>query len=69
MAQQMAKNCQKCPKTEGIPEYGGNTEGFSISSVYGGILRKTEAVGPLPAAAAAAADEHCGPDPPVGQLQ
>jgi hypothetical protein len=26
-------NCQKWPKTEGIPEYGGNTEEFSISSV------------------------------------
>ena len=26
---------------------GGNTEGFSISSVYGGILRKTEAVATL----------------------
>ena len=26
---------------------GGNTEGFSISSAYGGILRKTEAVATL----------------------
>ena len=46
----MAKNCQKQRKWPKMAKNGGNTEGFSISSVYGGILRKTEAVATLPVA-------------------
>ena len=48
MAEQWPKMAKNGWKWQKIAKNGGNTEGFSISSVYGGILRKTEAVATLP---------------------